>query len=61
MLLVYLWGMENELENMTKQELIDQLLLLRKSNQKLESSNQKLEFVNQKKDQDIAKKEDDIA
>src|SRR5690554_7619776 len=46
---------------MSKQELIDQLLLLKKSNQKLESSNQKLEFVNQKKDQDIAKKEDDIA
>src|SRR5690554_338976 len=60
---------------MTKQELIDQLLLVKKSNQKLESSNQKLEssnqklessnqkldFVNQKKDQDIAKKEDDIA
>ncbi|WP_133122134.1 IS66 family transposase [Brumimicrobium salinarum] len=61
-------GMENELENMSKQELIEQLLTLQKSNQKLESSNQKLEssnqkldFVNQKKDQDIAKKEDDIA
>ncbi|PKR81287.1 hypothetical protein CW751_05560 [Brumimicrobium salinarum] len=60
--------MENELENMSKQELIEQLLTLQKSNQKLESSNQKLEssnqkldFVNQKKDQDIAKKEDDIA
>jgi transposase len=60
--------MENELENMTKQELIKQLLQLKKSNQKLESSNQKLESSNQKqedviakKDQDIAKKEDDIA
>lgn len=46
--------MENELENMTKQELIKQLLQLKKSNQKLESSNQKQESV-------IAKKEDDIA
>lgn len=46
--------MENELENMTKQELIKQLLQLEKSNQKLESSNQKQEDV-------IAKKEDDIA
>lgn len=53
--------MENELGNMTKQELIDQLLLLKKSNQKLESSNQKLDFVNQKKDKDIANKEDNIA
>ena len=40
--------MENELENMTKQELIKQLLQLKKSNQKLESSNQKLESSNQK-------------
>lgn len=46
--------MENELENMTKQELIQQLLLLKESNQKLETSNQK-------KDNDIAKKSDDIA
>jgi transposase len=60
--------MENELENMTKQELIHQLLLLKEfnqklesSNQKLESSNQKLESSNQKKDNDIAKKSDDIA
>jgi transposase len=42
--------MENELENMTKQELIKQLLQLKKSNQKLESSNQKLESSNQHKD-----------
>ena len=46
---------------MTKQELIKQLLQLKKSNQKLESSNQKQEDVIAKKDQDIAKKEDDIA
>ena len=46
--------MENELENMTKQELIQQLVMLKKSSQKLESSIAK-------KDQDIAKKEDDIA
>ena len=39
--------MENELENMTKQELIEQFLQLKKSNQKQESV--------------IAKKEDDIA
>jgi hypothetical protein len=32
--------MENELENMTKQQLIEQLLSLKKSNQELESSNQ---------------------
>jgi len=38
--------MENELVNMTKQELINQFLLLKKSNQK--------------KDNDIAKKEEDI-
>ena len=53
--------MENELENMTKQELIKQLLRLKKSNQKLESSNQKQEDVIAKKDQDIAKKDQDIA
>ena len=53
--------MENELENMTKQELIKQLLQLEKSNQKLESSNQKLESSNQKQEDVIAKKEDDIA
>jgi transposase len=67
--------MKNALENMEKQELIEQLLLLKKSNQNLESSNQNLEsFIAQKnqdivkkdqdivkKDQDIAKKEDDIA
>jgi len=40
--------MENELENMTKQQLIEQLLLLKKSNLELESSNQKLESSNQK-------------
>ena len=39
--------MENELENMTKQQLIEQLLLLKKSNLELESSNQKLESSNQ--------------
>ena len=37
--------MENELENMTKQELIDQLLQLKKSNQKLESSNQHKDLI----------------
>jgi len=42
--------MENELENRTKQELIQQLLAFRKSNQNLESSNQK-------KDEDIARKD----
>ena len=40
--------MENELGNMTKQQLIEQLLLLKKSNLELESSNQKLESSNQK-------------
>ncbi len=56
--------MENELENVTKQELIEQLLLLQKSIQQLESSNHKLESSNhllelsgQKKDQDIAHKD----
>jgi len=37
--------MENELENMTKQELIKQLLQLKKSNQKLESSNQHKDLI----------------
>ena len=46
--------MENELENMTKQELIKQLLQLKKSNQKQEDDIAKKEDV-------IAKKEDDIA
>ena len=46
--------MENELENMTKQELIKQLLQLKKSNQKQED-------VIAKKEDVIAKKEDDIA
>ncbi|MFN3917970.1 MAG: IS66 family transposase [Flavobacteriales bacterium] len=46
--------MENELENMSKQELVQQLLTLQKSNQKLESSNLK-------KDKDIARKEEYIA
>ena len=54
MLSAYLWGMENALENMTKQELVQQLMVLKKSNQKLESSNQK-------KDDEITKKSDDIA
>ncbi len=53
--------MENALENMTKQELVQQLMVLKKSNQKLESSNQKLESSNQKKDDEITKKSDDIA
>jgi len=66
--------MEIELENMSKTELIQQLLVLKSSNQKLESSNQKLESSNQKlessnqklessiqkKDNVIAKKEEDI-
>jgi transposase len=46
--------MENELENMSKKELIRQLLDFQKSNQKLESSNQKLESSNQHKDLIIA-------
>ena len=37
--------MENELGNMTKQELIKQLLQLKKSNQKLESSNQHKDLI----------------
>ncbi len=41
--------MENELENMSKKELIRQLLAFQKSNQKLES-------ISLKKDEDIAKK-----
>ena len=49
------------MENMTKQELVQQLMVLKKSNQKLESSNQKLESSNQKKDDEITKKSDDIA
>jgi len=67
--------MEIELENMSKTELIQQLLVLKSSNgklessnqklessnQKLESSNQKLESSNQKKEDEIAKKENDIA
>lgn len=46
--------MEIELENMSKKELIQQLLVLKSSNQKLESSNQKLESSNQHKDLIIA-------
>lgn len=53
--------MESPLENMTKQELIQQLLLLKNSNQKLETSNKKLETSNQRKDSEIEKKEDNIA
>jgi hypothetical protein len=60
--------MKIELENMSKTELIQQLLVLKSSNgklessnQKLESSNQKLESSNQKKEDEIAKKENDIA
>ena len=59
--------MEIELENMSKTELIQQLLVLKSSNKKLESSNEKLESSNkklessnQKKEDEIAKKEDDI-
>jgi len=59
---------KNALENIEKQELIEQLLLLKKSNQNFQSSNQNLESSNlnlesfiAQKDQDIAKKEDDIA
>jgi transposase len=53
--------MENELENMTKQELIKQLLQLKKSNQKQEDVITKKEDVITKKDDVIAKKEDVIA
>ena len=53
--------MENELENMTKQELIQQLVMLKKSSQKLESSIAKKDQDIAKKEDDIAKKEDDIA
>jgi hypothetical protein len=37
--------MENELENMSKKELIRQLLAFQKSNQKLESSNQYKDLI----------------
>jgi hypothetical protein len=52
MLLMCLWSTGNELENMIKQQLIEQFLSLKKSNlelsnQELESSNQKLESSNQ--------------
>ncbi len=53
--------MEIAMENMTKQELIQKLLLLKNSNQKLETSNQKLEVSNLAKDKVIAKKEEDVA
>jgi transposase len=53
--------MEIELENMSKTELIQQLLVLKSSNQKLESSIQKKDNVIAKKDNVIAKKEDVIA
>lgn len=53
--------MENELENMTKQELIKQLLQLKKSNQKQEDVIAKKEDIIAKKEDVIAKKEDDIA
>jgi chromosome segregation ATPase len=53
--------MENELKNMTKQELVQQLVMLKKSSQKLESSIAKKDQDIARKDQDIAKKEDDVA
>ena len=43
------------MENRTKQELIQQLLTIQKSNLKLESSNQKLESSNLKKEEDIVR------
>ncbi len=49
------------MENMTKQELIQALLLLRKSNQKLEVSIQAKDEVIAKKDEVIAKKDECIA
>ena len=49
------------MENMTKQELIQALLLLRKSNQKLEVSIQAKDEDIAKKDECIAKKEEDVA
>ena len=53
--------MEIELENMSKTELVQQLLVLKSSCQKLESSNQKLESSNQKLESSNQKKEDYIA
>ncbi len=53
--------MGNGLENMTKQELIEQLLLLKKSNQEQEYLLTKKDQDIAKKDQDIAKKDQDIA
>lgn len=46
--------MENELINLSKKELIQQLLLLKNSNQKLEASNQELDEANHRKDLIIA-------
>lgn len=55
--------MENELENLSKKELMQQLLLLQKSNRRLqksnkhlESSSQRLETITQKQDEEIIRK-----
>lgn len=53
--------MENELENMTKQELIDQLLLLKKSNQKKDKVILSKDKIILNKDKDIVKRDKDIA
>jgi transposase len=53
--------MENGLKNMTKQELVQQLLVLKKSNQKQEDIIAKKDDALAKKDDALAKKEDDIA
>jgi len=52
---------ENELENMTKQELIDQLLLLKKSNQKKDKVILSKDKIILNKDKDIVKRDKDIA
>ena len=53
--------MENELKSLSKQELIQQLLTLKKSNQQLELSIIKKDDAIAKKDDAIAKKDDSIA
>lgn len=52
--------MENKLENMTKQELIDQLLLLKKSNQKKDKVILSKDKIILNKDKDIVKRDKDI-
>jgi transposase len=52
---------ENEFENISKEELIQQFLMLQKSNQKLESSSLKKDKDIARKDKDIVRKDKDIA